>query len=164
MGDAGSHARRRAAHQDVSVARPFAPTHPAGRLTHGPFGLVQEATSPPYRSPDGHFRPVKQNESIEDVHALARPTYPNGSGDASVNPRQTGYPFVRQPSAPLSQPSAVERSQILKLSKRFMNPYLQFICGPLLRYDNVDEHNVWHGAALIVSECSCFPYRSFCGR
>lgn len=34
-----------------------------------------------------------------------------------------------------------------------MQPYLQFMCGPLLRYDTVDEHGVWHGAALIVSEC-----------
>jgi hypothetical protein len=35
---------------------------------------------------------------------------------------------------------------------RKMNPYLQFMCGPLLRYDTVDEQGVWHGAALIVSE------------
>ena len=34
-----------------------------------------------------------------------------------------------------------------------MNPYLQYMCGPLLRYDTVDESGVWHGAALIVSEC-----------
>lgn len=33
-----------------------------------------------------------------------------------------------------------------------MNPYLQFMCGPLLRYDTMDERAVWHGAALIVSE------------
>jgi hypothetical protein len=37
-----------------------------------------------------------------------------------------------------------------------MQPYLQFMCGPLLRYDTVDEHGVWHGAALVVSECCCF--------
>lgn len=98
------------------------------------------------------------------------PTYPDGSGsgDASVNVtppprfpspqfRQTGYPSVRQSGpfmddAPGSQqPSAAERSQALKLRKRFMDPYLQFTCGPLLRYDNVDSHGVWHGAALIVS-------------
>ena len=77
---------------------------------------------------------------------------------------QTGYPFVnvpstRIPSSPLrhssnnsqlSYLSAVERSQTLK--KRRMNPYLQFMCGPLLRYDTMDEHGVWYGAALIVSE------------
>ena len=32
-----------------------------------------------------------------------------------------------------------------------MDPYLQFTCGPLLRYDNVNSHGVWCGAALIVS-------------
>ncbi|ETW85467.1 hypothetical protein HETIRDRAFT_32709 [Heterobasidion irregulare TC 32-1] len=32
-----------------------------------------------------------------------------------------------------------------------MNPHLQFMCGPLLRYDTVDERGVWLGAALIVT-------------
>lgn len=31
-----------------------------------------------------------------------------------------------------------------------MNPYLQLMVGPLLRYDTVDEFGVWHGACLIV--------------
>jgi len=99
------------------------------------------------------------------------PTYPpdgtDTSGDASVNvappprfpsphSRQTGYPFVRQSGpfmddTPVSQLSAAERSQAFKRRKRFMDPYLQFTCGPLLRYDNVDSRGVWHGAALIVS-------------
>ncbi len=35
-----------------------------------------------------------------------------------------------------------------------MNPILQFMAGPLLRYDTVDEDGVWHGAAMIVSECT----------
>jgi len=104
-------------------------------------------------------------------HPSPYPTYPDGtagSGDASVNTitppaqfpspqfRQTGYPFVRQ-SGPFvddtsgSQLSAAERSQAFKRRKRFMDPYLQFTCGPLLRYDNVDSHGVWHGAALIVT-------------
>jgi hypothetical protein len=97
------------------------------------------------------------------------PSYPDGagSGDASFNDappprfpspqfRQTGYPFVHQPGpfmddTPVSPLSAAERSQAFKHRKRFMDPYLQFTCGPLLRYDNVDSHGVWHGAALIVS-------------
>lgn len=33
-----------------------------------------------------------------------------------------------------------------------MHPNLQFMCGPLLRYDTVDERGVWRGAAMIVSE------------
>lgn len=34
-----------------------------------------------------------------------------------------------------------------------MDPYLQLMCGPLLRYDTIDEHGVWHGAVLVVSKC-----------
>ena len=31
------------------------------------------------------------------------------------------------------------------------NPMLQLMCGPLLRYDTV-ENGVWYGAAMVVSE------------
>ena len=89
---------------------------------------------------------------------------------ASLSPylRQTGYPFVRQstildspvhgvpPSfdgSPLLQLKPVERSERLNLKRKLMDPYLQFMCGPLLRYDTIDEDGVWHGAALIVSKC-----------
>ncbi|KAI0253869.1 hypothetical protein BJV78DRAFT_1189908 [Lactifluus subvellereus] len=88
---------------------------------------------------------------------------------------QTGYPFVnvpstRIPSSPhglrhssnnsqLSRLTAVERSKSLK--KRWMNPYLQFMCGPLLRYDTMDEHGVWHGAALIVTADAGSTYEPF---
>jgi hypothetical protein len=81
---------------------------------------------------------------------------------------QTGYPFVFQPppshpgvihgvrpsfdESTLSQLGPVERSQALNLRKRVMHPYLQYMCGPLLRYDTIDEYGIWHGAALIVSE------------
>jgi hypothetical protein len=94
-------------------------------------------------------------------------TYPDSSGDADVNvtpqprfpspqSRQTGYPFVHQPGPFVddtsgSHLSTAERSQAFKHRKRLMDPYLQFMCGPLLRYDCVDPHGVWHGAALIVS-------------
>lgn len=32
-----------------------------------------------------------------------------------------------------------------------MNPHLQFMVGPLLRYDTVDVDGIWHGAAMIVT-------------
>jgi len=93
-------------------------------------------------------------------------------------PLQNGHPVAREPPLsrpdvtdvqgvrpsfdqnPLSQLGPVERSRTLKLRKMIMNPSLQFVCGPLLRYDTVDEHGAWHGAALIVSECRCI--RSHC--
>ena len=46
--------------------------------------------------------------------------------------------------------SAVERSKHLRVAR--MSPYLQFMVGPLLRYDTVDEAGVWRGAAMIVSK------------
>lgn len=58
----------------------------------------------------------------------------------------------------MTRMSAVDRSQYLRAVR--MNPYLQLMVGPLLRYDTVDERGVWHGACLIVCEldiqvCSC---------
>ena len=46
--------------------------------------------------------------------------------------------------------SAVERSHFLRAVR--MQPYMQFMVGPLLRYDTV-ENGVWRGACLIVSKC-----------
>jgi hypothetical protein len=158
-------------------------TSPVG-LTHGLFGLVQVVPLSSYRGPDGHFRPVVRVEAMEDIiigdwtmsmprvprHPSPPPARPDSNGHASVNsnitpspefPGSTGYPFVRRPSAsmdeiPLSQLSPPERSKALNFMKTVMQPYLQIMCGPLLRYDTVDEHGVWHGAALIVSEYCCF--------
>lgn len=155
-------------------------------LTHGSFRLVQAAPLSPSRGPDGHYRPVVQIEAVEDIiiggwtmpshpSPSPRPTScPDSHGDASINsniqvaptlefPGSTGYPFVRRPSPsmdeiPLSQLSPLERSKALNFRKTLMQPYLQFMCGPLLRYDTVDERGVWHGAALIVSECCCCPW------
>jgi hypothetical protein len=150
------------------------------RLTRASCGLVQAVPLSPSRGPDGYFCPVVQIEATEDViiggwtmpvsrYPSPRPNRPESNGNASVNsnigpspefPGSNGYPFVRRPSSsmdeiPLSQLSPLERSKALNFRKSVMQPYLQFMCGPLLRYDTVDEHGVWHGAALIVSECCC---------
>lgn len=45
--------------------------------------------------------------------------------------------------------TAVERSQYYRVVR--MNPHLQFMAGPLLRYDTVDENGTWYGACMIVS-------------
>jgi len=99
-----------------------------------------------------------------------RSTRRDSNGDASVNsnitpslgfPRSTGYPFVCQLSSSMDQnhqtPSSpsLKRSKDLNVWKTLMQPCLQFACGPLLRYDTIED-GVWHGAALIVSECCCF--------
>lgn len=53
-------------------------------------------------------------------------------------------------TAGLSQKSAVERSHFLRIAR--MEPALQLMVGPLLRYDTVDNRGVWNGFALVVSE------------
>jgi hypothetical protein len=57
------------------------------------------------------------------------------------------------PSTPdLTQMSAVERSKMLKTAR--MNPHLQFMCGPLLRFDNItDNRGMWRGHVMVVSAC-----------
>lgn len=54
------------------------------------------------------------------------------------------------PTQHLAHMSPVERSQNLRVAS--MHPILQFMAGPLLRYDTVTEDGVWHGAAMVVSE------------
>ncbi|KAJ7046626.1 hypothetical protein C8F04DRAFT_1307530, partial [Mycena alexandri] len=51
--------------------------------------------------------------------------------------------------------SAIERSQALRMPR--MDPHLQFMVGPLLRYDTV-ENGVWHGAVMIVTADSGSVY------
>jgi hypothetical protein len=46
--------------------------------------------------------------------------------------------------------SAVERADALNAPPR-MNPHLQLMCGPLLRYDTVGSDGVWYGAAMVVT-------------
>ena len=50
----------------------------------------------------------------------------------------------------LAHMSPVQRSQHLRVAG--MSPMLQFMVGPLLKYDTVDGNGIWHGAAMIVSE------------
>lgn len=45
--------------------------------------------------------------------------------------------------------SAVERSEALNAPPP-MRPHLQLMCGPLLRYDTVEQGN-WYGAVMVVT-------------
>jgi len=42
-----------------------------------------------------------------------------------------------------------------------MNPYLQFMCGPLLRYDTTDADGVWRGAAMVVTADAGSTYEPY---
>ncbi|KAJ7685037.1 hypothetical protein DFH06DRAFT_969067 [Mycena polygramma] len=58
-------------------------------------------------------------------------------------------------SSHLTTLSAVERSHALRIPR--MEPHLQFMVGPLLRYDTVED-GVWHGAVMIVTADSGSVY------
>ncbi|KAK7689123.1 hypothetical protein QCA50_007814 [Cerrena zonata] len=78
---------------------------------------------------------LSQTESIS--------SYATGNSNATSGSSMT---YITQHMAKLS---AVERSRNFTVAR--MNPHLQLMAGPLLRYDTVDQDGVWHGAALVVT-------------
>ncbi|KAI0071818.1 hypothetical protein K474DRAFT_1712149 [Panus rudis PR-1116 ss-1] len=133
--------------------------------------------SQPHRGPDGRFTPVEPEVAPLDqgfIGGFAPPSpgppplppkddgsyygangYHNAPGHApnysqasladTINSRNSVLYATRH----LARLSAVERSQNLRIQR--MNPHLQFMAGPLLRYDTVDQQGIWHGAAMIVT-------------
>ncbi|KAF8162955.1 hypothetical protein B0H34DRAFT_301294 [Crassisporium funariophilum] len=125
----------------------------------------QDAYNREYRGSTGHhFAPVEDvgpmDESFIGGFRHHNPPSPRPPAlppkDYPYNPpaygRAPGHPPPSQSivsTSQLTHMSAVERSQTLRVAR--MDPHLQFMCGPLLRYDTVDEHGIWHGAALVVT-------------
>lgn len=143
--------------------------------------LTQELEQVPVRGPDGHYRPREQpvqpmQEDFiggfhtgpppapppKDHHRLHLPRIASIFGGEDDEPRDEQNTWLpTYPETPkqttvspmdLAHMSAVERSQTLKVAR--MNPHLQFMCGPLLRFDTIDANRVWRGFALVVSACS----------
>lgn len=80
---------------------------------------------------------------------VSKPPYAESMTSFAESTNSAGsYMYATQQ---LAHMSPVERSQNLRVAR--MQPYLQFMAGPLLRYDTVDADGVWRGAAMIVSEC-----------
>ena len=78
-----------------------------------------------------------------------------GTSSAMFNPTNSLILSAKQ----LVKMSAVERSRLLRVAR--MEPHLQFMCGPLLKFDTIDDNGVWHGAALIVTSDSGSIYEPF---
>ncbi|KAG7452679.1 uncharacterized protein BT62DRAFT_880537 [Guyanagaster necrorhizus] len=114
----------------------------------------------PQRGPDGRYLPVEQITPM-DEHFIGgfHPHIPSRAPSPAppLPPKdwiQPGFTSsqgsqLTMSSSQMTHLSAIERSQLLRVAR--MNPHLQFMVGPLLRYDTVDEHGVWHGAALVVT-------------
>lgn len=136
--------------------------------------------APYERNPDGSYRPVVTVNPINGPAIRQHPPGHPGAPSApfpSVNHGQHGqhghlHPHAHSPPsqggyhAPANHPapwmpdgrqhreraktlSAVERSNsYIPMAK--MEPHLQVLCGPLLRYDTI-ENGVWYGAVMIVT-------------
>lgn len=118
------------------------------------------------RGPDGRFIPVEEVGPLPDgslsggppssMAGIPPPLPPRRSQRPSIDskttlgsPSETSVLEARIDSAYLAQLPPAERARIQRVPR--MDPHLQLMVGPLLRYDTVDENGLWHGAALIVS-------------
>lgn len=100
---------------------------------------------PPIPPKDDYVRRFQGSNGYKGSHLSQTESI---SSTGTGNPNDSSMTYTTQHMAKLS---AVERSRNFKVAR--MNPHLQFMAGPLLRYDTVDEQGVWHGAALIVCKC-----------
>ena len=95
--------------------------------------------------PSYHSSDTSSHTGVQYPQAPAmRPQWSQSSHDEPVVPEPYMYATQR-----LTNMNPVERTQHLRAGT--MDPMLQLMCGPLLRYDTV-ENGIWYGAAMIVSE------------
>jgi hypothetical protein len=96
--------------------------------------------------------PPKANAELPAYFSQSNAHITSTPASHSMKPSVSG-----RSSVSLAQMTAVDRSRAQRLAK--MEPHLQFMVGPLLRYDTVDENGLWRGAALIVSKCAFVLHR-----
>ncbi|KAH7340971.1 hypothetical protein B0J17DRAFT_653550 [Rhizoctonia solani] len=167
MDEAGYHARRRAAKQDaqylehpqvgsdgrylgVETVSPLNEPWVGGFQAQGrmPHAQVQGSVPvPPYVPQIGYPEPTSHAPTWIPEIKIPNATYADHS-----------YGHYPGPSPHRGTPtSAVDRSHAYNAPPR-MDPHLQMMCGPLLRYDTVDNHGIWHGAAMVVTADSGSQY------
>ncbi|KAI9056891.1 hypothetical protein FKP32DRAFT_1762870 [Trametes sanguinea] len=159
MDNPGWHARHRAQKDEARWSAPyrrqdgtFQPVEEVGPMAE-PFvgGFLPPPSPQPGIGPGGPPPPPPKDPSW--LHPGVRiPSGGNASLSAASRTESTvsGTTQAGQSLQSLfANMSAVERSRNLRVAR--MNPYLQFMAGPLLRYDTVDERGVWRGAAMIVT-------------
>ncbi|KAF9452283.1 hypothetical protein P691DRAFT_795246 [Macrolepiota fuliginosa MF-IS2] len=182
MDNAGWHAHRRAQKESEYYAAhggQYGAIEQIGPIEESFIGGFHDHRPPPSPRPP----PVPPKEGFPVHYGFPPPTgeYPPPS-DGFPSHHNAGYPNIpvphentptfplqpptSQPIYPPAQPTltpetlahlnAVERSQVLQVAR--MDPHLQFMCGPLLKYDTTDSHGLWHGAALIVTADSGSVY------
>jgi hypothetical protein len=106
--------------------------------------------------------PPKDRQSrIPGLSALEHATdFLRSGNDEHQRPWAPSYPSYAPTTPAASVPdfthmTAVERSNMQKTAR--FKPHIQFMCGPLLRFDNiVDNRRVWKGFVMIVSTCPVY--------
>lgn len=114
----------------------------------GGFRMPEPGGSPFTSRPPPTPPPKGDAGQYYAVNGQRSPSF--GTVSPQANQYETGVPEPLSPLHALARMSAVERSKNLKVMH--MEPYLQVMAGPLLRYDTVDRQGVWRGAALVVSK------------
>ncbi|TCD65630.1 hypothetical protein EIP91_002435 [Steccherinum ochraceum] len=169
MDSAGWHAQHRARKDDARWNQPQ--RGPDGRFQpveqvypmHEPFvgGFSPAATPPtnyqggpppfppsPHPSP-GPPPPIPPKDGLYQHNGAPKfkPQYEESTLSYPESTNSAGSYLY--PTQQLAHMTPVERSQNLRIAR--MHPYLQFMAGPLLRYDTVGPDGVWRGAAMIVT-------------
>ena len=142
------------------------PAHPPGGFVGGftpnyspPSSSFQPTfPSPQFSPPSIHYDGMPPPPMDDPQPPLIRPTsispsfpqLPNHPPPNNADPLDNMSPRTSiSNSNSIPSMTAVERSRHLRIAKT--TPHLQFMVGPLLRYDTI-EGDLWKGAALIVSE------------
>ena len=127
---------------------PFQPTFPY-QQPHPPPSARYDGMPP---SPMDHFLPPAFPPGPVN---LSHPQSSNLYAPQNTDPDNVSPLASSSHIQSISSMTALERSRNLRVAK--MKPPLQFMVGPLLRYDTI-ENGIWKGAALIVSECAFYLY------
>ncbi|GJJ11971.1 hypothetical protein Clacol_006209 [Clathrus columnatus] len=126
-----------------------------GWHTHRKAAEEDEQYSHPQRNPFGHYRPIESAPPINNpfVGGFVNPeVLSDETSQINLNDQLS----TETPSQPLSAAAERARNQRHRVP-RALNPHLQVMCGPLLRYDTVDpSRGIYRGACLLVSES--LPY------
>jgi len=151
MDNAGWHAQRRADKERARYAtpqrdangryRPVTLTMPINDQFGGGFDARVHPPTPPPREYIQQYIESQRNGRPRQISQVSEPPI---SANTSIS------------SSRLTHMSAVERSQAFRVAR--MEPYLQLMVGPLLRYDTIDDQGVWHGFVLIVTSDSGSVY------
>ncbi|KAH8117510.1 hypothetical protein DFH11DRAFT_1575443 [Phellopilus nigrolimitatus] len=168
MDNAGWHASRRAQRNSGLYENPqrgpdgrYDPVEQVSPVNDGFIGGFNVNSAQPnrlqipdYTAPQLPPRPNDYPPTPPAKDGVSYFTGPNGARfhnpDFSRQASQQSYATLdSRGDSFMSKMNAVDRSRYLRAVR--MDPYLQLMVGPLLRYDTVDEHGVWNGACMVVS-------------